>query len=135
MSDEQVSIESETHTVGDELRIFTAGDTGRFGRVVMAAMAGIPWIGSLIGAMAALQGEAEQGRANEIFRRWIDEHQQKLRELKQALLEISQRLEQLGPTVDERIRSPEYLSLWSWLHTGPRKVGIRWASAATGRYL
>lgn len=83
----------------------------RFARFLMAAMSGVPWVGSLIGAAGALSGEGEQEHLNDLHREWIAAHEDKLKELAATLIEIIQRLDSFGTDVHARLESPEYLSL------------------------
>lgn len=81
------------------------------GRFVLAALSSIPWVGGLLSASASLDGEADQGRVNELQQEWIAEHRRKLEELARALSEISQRIDSLGPEAEERAQTEEYLGL------------------------
>jgi hypothetical protein len=83
----------------------------KFVRFVFAVLGSIPWIGGFIAASAALHAETEQGRVNELSRRWVEEHQQKIQELNETLAQMMSRLEQLGPQVEERLEDESYLGL------------------------
>jgi len=95
----------------DEIGFLTAGRKAKYGRFALAALGSIPWVGGLLGAIANLHSETEQGRISDLQRQWIEEHRERLNELAHALSEIVNRLEQLGPTVDERLQSENYLNL------------------------
>lgn len=83
----------------------------KYGRFVFAVLGAIPWVGALLGAAAALHAEAEQGRVNEIHKRWMEEHEAKIAELSETIATMMKRLEQLGETADERIQEEGYLGL------------------------
>lgn len=83
----------------------------KFRRFLLAALGSVPWVGGFIAATAALEGEREQQKVNELQQEWLDEHRGKLTELGHALLEILQRLESLGSDVEQRLQSEEYLGL------------------------
>lgn len=78
---------------------------------LMAALGSIPWVGSLLSAAASVPGDEKSARADDLRTRWLEEHQRKLIQLQATLQYISGRFEALGPTIDERIQSPEYLAL------------------------
>jgi len=99
------------HHLQEEVDFFTGGRRAKYGRFALAALGSIPWVGGLLGAIANLHSEAEQGQINDLQRQWIEEHRERLNELGRALSEIVNRLEQLGPTVDERVQSEDYLNL------------------------
>jgi hypothetical protein len=83
----------------------------KFVRFVFAALGSIPWVGGFIAASAALHAETEQGRVNELSRRWVEEHKQKIHELNETLAQMMSRLEQQGPQVEERLEDESYLGL------------------------
>lgn len=90
------------------------GKDRKYKRFVMAAIGSIPWIGSyfsILGAVAGLSSEIDQERINDLLKLWIEEHEPKLKELKATIGDISARLDGLGAEIQERIESPEYLSL------------------------
>jgi hypothetical protein len=88
-----------------------SGSKHKYARFLVAALSSIPWIGGVIAASASLSAEVEQGKVNELHRLWLSEHQQKIRELVGTLSNIFSRLENFGEEIDERLESPEYLSL------------------------
>jgi len=106
------SDEPETEETGKSLADFLRSRRyAKFVRFVFAALGSIPWIGGLIAATAALHAEQEQGRVNELSRHWVDEHQQKIRQLNATLAQIILRVEQFGPEVEERLNDENYLGL------------------------
>lgn len=83
----------------------------RYGRFFMAALGSIPWIGGVIAASAALQAETDQGRANDLLRKWVKSHEKLIDELQETVAEITQRLDDLGPEAQQRAESEPYLVL------------------------
>lgn len=83
----------------------------KYGRFVFAVLGALPWVGALLAASAAIHAEAEQGRVNELQRRWMEEHEAKIAELSETLGTMMKRLEQLGGTADERVQEDGYLGL------------------------
>jgi len=104
----------------------------KYGRFVFAALSALPWIGGLIGASAALHAENEQGEINQLMRRWLEEHRQKINELGAALSAMQERLEQIGEPIEARVQSEAYLSLvrqgfrvWDEASTGSKRDYVR----------
>lgn len=93
------------------LEQITGGNWKKYGRVAMAALGGLPWAGSVFGAAATLSAEQEQGKTNHLLFLWVQEHEEKLRELVFTLQSIFGRLETFGDEIQKRLESPEYLSL------------------------
>lgn len=90
------------------------GKGKKYARFIMAALGSVPWIGSylgILGAIAGLSGEADQGKVNGLLKLWLQEHQPKLEGLKTTLGDITDRLEGLGEEIQQRVESPEYLAL------------------------
>lgn len=87
------------------------GEKKKYGRFVLAAMSSIPWVGGVIGGMAALDAEKDQGKINEFQRLWLREHEGRIRELISTIGDILERLDGFGEEVQQRIESPEYLQL------------------------
>ncbi len=77
----------------------------------MAALGGIPWVGSLISAAAGFSAEKDQERTNDLLKIWIEEHHEKILLLIDSLEEIFNRLDNFGDEINERIESDEYLTL------------------------
>src|ERR1700679_2619479 len=79
------------------------GEWGKYGRVAMAALSGIPWVGSLIGAAAVLSGENSEREFNKVIMFWVKEHEEKLRDLSASLRVVFERFESFGDRIKERI--------------------------------
>lgn len=82
-----------------------------FDKFLMAAIGGIPWVGGFIAAAAAIPGDESALRTDNLQTKWLEEHRKKLEQLRATLEDISERFEKLGPDIEERIESPEYLAL------------------------
>jgi hypothetical protein len=87
------------------------GKNRKYVRFLVAALGSIPWIGGFIAASASLTAEREQQNISDLQRVWLQEHKQKIAELREALSDIFRRLDNFGDQIQERIESPEYLSL------------------------
>src|SRR5277367_2585909 len=86
-------------------------DYEKYGRFIFAALSAIPWVGSMIGAAAALHAEQEQGRVNLLMYRWLEEHQHAYRRLEATVAEMVNRMEEIGDTVAERVKDDAFLGL------------------------
>ena len=93
------------------LENLTGGGPRKYARLAMAALGGIPWVGSIISAMAAMSSEEDQQESNELLFLWISEHEEQLRFLGKSLQDVFRRFESLGEQIEERIASDEYLTL------------------------
>ncbi len=93
------------------LETVTRGEWKKYTRVAMAALGGIPWVGSVLSAAATLSAENEQGRTNQIMFLWVQEHEQKFKELGVTLNGIFERFSSFGDEVNARLESTEYLTL------------------------
>jgi hypothetical protein len=97
---------------------------GRYARFVLAALSSLPWVGGLIGATGNLYGEHDQEKVNSLQRKWLEEHGERLRDVADAIDEVTSRLDQFGDEVKKRIESEEYLSI-------VRKAFRAWDNADT----
>ncbi|WP_447769868.1 hypothetical protein [Aeromonas veronii] len=77
----------------------------------LAALGSIPWIGGFISAAANIKTEEGTLKTDALQTRWLEEHENKIDKLYSALLEISQRFEQLNNAIDDRIQDESYLDL------------------------
>ena len=107
-------------------------NSGKYARVLLAALSGVPWVGSLLGAAGALTGENENEQLAALHKLWLQEHQAKLGRLGGTLASIVQRLESFGEELQARIQSEEYLSLvrqgfrsWDQAETEEKRELIR----------
>ncbi|MDP1630206.1 MAG: hypothetical protein Q8L66_02160 [Caulobacter sp.] len=85
--------------------------SGKHARILLAALSGIPWVGSLLGAAGTISGELENEQLSELQKLWLKEHEAKLKRLGLTLASIIKRLEDFGEELQERIQSEEYLAL------------------------
>ncbi len=106
------------------LEAVTGGEWKKYTRVTMAALGGIPWVGSILSTAATLSAENEQGKTNQIMFLWVKEHEQKLKELAATLNDIYGRFSSFGDDINARLESPEYLTL-------VRKTFREWDQAET----
>jgi hypothetical protein len=83
----------------------------KWARFTLAALSGIPWIGSFIGAFASLKAEAAQGEVNDLQRAWMDIHAQKIDELQGALASIVEVAEREGVEGEARLEDEPFLEL------------------------
>jgi hypothetical protein len=88
-----------------------SGKDNKYARFTLAALSSIPWVGSLLGAAASLGAEFEQDRINGLVRAWVQEHEEKIKNLSSTLRDIYARLDKFEEETKERINSPEYLAL------------------------
>lgn len=106
--------------------------SGKYARVLLAALSGIPWVGSFLGAAGTLNAEIENEQIAELQRLWLKEHEAKLKRLGHTLSSIIDRLESFGEELQGRIQSEEYISLvrqgfrsWDQAETEEKREFIR----------
>jgi hypothetical protein len=80
-------------------------------KFVLAALSSIPWIGGFLSSAATLKTEEGARHTDSLHTQWLEEHARKLASLRITLEMIVDRFENLGPAIDERIQSEEYLQL------------------------
>lgn len=80
-------------------------------KFVLAALGSVPWVGGFISAAVSYKSEEGTIRTDNLQTQWLEEHARKIAQLMQALQHIAERFESLGPQIDERIQSEEYLAL------------------------
>jgi hypothetical protein len=98
--------------IKDELAKATSSDRRRISeKFILAALGSIPWVGGFISAAADYRFDGPDKRADDLRTQWLEEHSKKIAALRRAIEEILQRFEAIGPQVDERIQSEEYLAL------------------------
>lgn len=79
----------------------------------LAAIGSIPWVGGFLSAAAGLKGDEQTAKTDELQTQWLQAHQTKIEDLGAAFTTVENRFEQLGPEIEERIQSEEYLSIVS----------------------
>jgi len=77
----------------------------------MAALGVIPWVGGFIAAVASFKTEEADLKRESLQNQWLEEHSLKMIKLRQTLMEISKRFENIGEQINERIESEEYLDI------------------------
>lgn len=80
-------------------------------KFILAALGSIPWIGGFLTAAADYKMEEGSLRQDSLQTRWLEEHQLKIVALHETLQSIEGRFEALGPAIEERIQSEDYLNL------------------------
>jgi hypothetical protein len=80
-------------------------------KFTLAALGSIPWVGGFISAAVNLKTEEGSLKTDSLQTRWLEEHQRKMEILGETLAEISKRFDSLGTTIEERVKSEEYLDV------------------------
>jgi hypothetical protein len=80
-------------------------------KFILAALGSIPWVGGFISAAVNYKTEEGAIRTDNLQTQWLEEHGRKIAELMRDLEDIVGRFESLGPDVDKRIQSEDYLAL------------------------
>src|SRR5205823_8067458 len=99
--------------LNDELRKALGSGSGpKIARFALACLGGgIPFVGGVFGAGAGAWSEANQNKVNNLFEQWLKMQKDELEEIGRTVFEVVIRLDQTDEKVQERIQSPEYLSL------------------------
>lgn len=104
---ESIKAEIELSTPSRRQRIFEA--------IALAALGSIPWVGGVIAAASSAIGKYKDGESqsqrDDLLTDWLQEHQEKLQNLRATLEQMVLRLEGFGEEVEERIQSKQYLTL------------------------
>jgi hypothetical protein len=80
-------------------------------KFILAALGSIPWIGGFLSAAADYKFSEGAAKQHLLQAQWLEEHQAKIMALGETLAEIERRFEALGPAIEQRIQSEEYLTL------------------------
>ena len=101
-------------------------------RFALACLSGIPIAGGVFGAASGAWSEAKQKRFNKIFASWLKLQEEEIKEIGITLAEVMIRLDINDSKVEERVQSPEYLSLvkkcfrdWSAAESEKKRVLLR----------
>lgn len=94
----------------EKLENFSKSKAAYF-RLIIAIFGSVPWVGGFIAGLSALSAEREQAKVNQTLQLWMREHENKLNELKSDVLDIIERIDELGETAQKRISDDEYLVL------------------------
>lgn len=121
----------------------TAGIGPKIARFALAFIGGaIPLVGGAFSGAGGAWSEREQNRYNKLFAAWLKLQEDEIREIWLTLSEVLIRLDLDDPVIQERIESPQYLSLvkkafrdWSAAESEEKRVLIRnlLANAAASR--
>ncbi len=101
-----------------------SGNAKKYARFFVSAFGSLPWIGGLIAAAAAMSGETDQGRVNDLQRQWMESHDAKIKQLMEDLATIAARLDKFGAAAEQRVNDEDYLTL-------TRQAFQVWDKAAT----
>lgn len=80
-------------------------------KFLLAAVEGVPWVGAFVAAAAALKNDTTELKRESLHALWLEQHESKLRRLRDTLENMRARFEEIGGQVLERIDSQEYLDL------------------------
>jgi hypothetical protein len=101
-------------------------------RFALSCLSGIPGVGGVFSASAGAWSEAEQKRFNKMFASWLKLQEEEIKEIGFTLAEVMIRLDINDSKVQERVQSPEYLSLvkkcfrdWSAAESENKRVLLR----------
>lgn len=83
----------------------------KYARFVLSVLGVLPWVGPFLSAGGAYWAEGEQGRVNLMLQQWLQEHAAKIDSLRDTLVVMMNRLEQLGDVAEERLKDEKYLGL------------------------
>lgn len=109
---EHPAVDGSIDSIRAEIAVAQTSKRKRFAsKLFIAALSSIPWIGGYISAAASFQAEESTVRENELQNDWLEEHHKKLVLLHETLAEVDHRFESIGPEIEERIESEEYLGL------------------------
>jgi len=102
--------------VGDDpqvalARYLSGPNYEKYARFIFAMLGAIPWVGSIFAASAALHAEKEQGTVNLLMYRWLEEHEHAYRRLEDTVHKIVERIEQIGPSAQQRLDDEKFLGL------------------------
>ncbi|TGM61979.1 hypothetical protein [Leptospira meyeri] len=80
-------------------------------KVILAALGSIPWLGSFLSGIASLKTEEGAIKTDLLHKKWLEEHENKLKYLLITISEIDERFSSLGNEIEARINNEDYLSL------------------------
>ena len=82
-----------------------------FSKLMSAALGSIPWVGGFLSAMADFKSDEGQVKNNKLYEQWLEEHALKMKDLKDALIEVIKRLDEFPEEINERLESEEFLQI------------------------
>lgn len=80
-------------------------------RFYLAVLGVLPWIGVMISAILGRWAESEQQGLNELHRRWLEEHDGRLNDVRKTISGIEERVDAFGAEAQARLNSDEFLAL------------------------
>lgn len=80
-------------------------------KVIMAALGSVPWVGSVLSTTVGIHDGIKQSNLNDLHKQWLEEHEKRMKELAQTLLELINRFDDFGDSINDRLESEEYLKL------------------------
>src|SRR5688572_8120127 len=104
--------DSTVEMIGAELATGSSSKRPRIGeKVFLAASEATPSNGGVIASAVAIPRDEADTKADDLRTKWLEAHERKLITLREELDAIHARFESLGPDIEERIQSPEYLGV------------------------
>jgi hypothetical protein len=82
-----------------------------FEKFALAALGSIPWVGGFIAAAISMKTEQSDIRKHHLQTQWLVEHSKKMTRLVGDINKITERFNNLGDQIHERIQSEEYLDV------------------------
>jgi hypothetical protein len=104
--------DDKSELIKSEITKLTPSEGKRFfEKFIIAALGSIPWVGGFISTMATFKTESSGVKADDMRTQWLNEHHKKIGRLASTLNQISDRFDNIGEQINERIESEEYLDL------------------------
>lgn len=69
-------------------------------KFVLAALGSIPWIGGFLSAPASYKAEEGAIKQDTLRTQWLEEHYEKLQDLRQTISHIQERFESMGFAIE-----------------------------------
>jgi hypothetical protein len=82
-----------------------------FTKLFGAALGSVPWVGGYLSALNDLRSGNSQNKNNKLYEEWLTEHSKKMRQLVEALSQVTTRLDEFPESINERLESEEYLQI------------------------
>lgn len=129
----EMAKESEKDQLRQDMDNALAGGAGpAVARFALACLGGIPGVGGAFGGAAGAWSDADKKRFDKMLAAWLKLQQEEIKEIGITLTEVMIRLDQNDAKVEERLESPEYLSLvkkcfrdWSAAESEEKRVLLR----------
>jgi hypothetical protein len=126
----EAPVEEEPHVA--LARYLSGPNYEKYSRFIFAILGAIPWVGSVFAASAALHAEKEQGTVNLLMYRWLETHEHAYRRLEETVKKIVERLEESGPSAQQRLEDEKFLGLvrqafhvWDEANTEEKREYVR----------